>query len=70
MATTALCLASLVAGRVVGPLQLCSGAVASCWLKLAQCSSVPSVLAFRRSADILDEVLVHLGLVLEFQHLQ
>ncbi len=31
---------------------------------------MPSVLAFRWSADILDELLVHLGLVLQFQHLQ
>ena len=31
---------------------------------------MPSVPAFRWSADILDELLVHLGLVLQFQHLQ
>ena len=30
----------------------------------------PSVLAFRWSADVLDELLVHLGLLLQFQHLQ
>ena len=31
---------------------------------------MPSALAFRWSADILDELLVHLGLLLQFQHLQ
>ena len=70
MVTIALCLACLVAGRVVWPLQLRSGVVACCWLELAQCSPVPPVLAFRWSADILDELLVHLGLLLQFQHLQ